>query len=112
MSDSGGVGNLVSGFAVGHFVLLAAITGFTAIFMLLNDVRTRNVAIFVIISYIFYAFTFFAFSPIAAFRQTPFWMLPAFSIFPWDRIGWRGAGQIVFLALATGIFLFQFSRVI
>lgn len=112
MSDAGGVSNIVSAFAIGHFVLLIAISAFTATFLLLKDPTTRNVAIFLIVSYVFYLFTFLAFSPIAAFRQTPFWVLPAFSVFPWHRVGWRGVGQPVFLALATGMFLFQFSRVI
>ena len=111
-SDTGSTGNLVSTFAIGHFVLLLAITAFTIGFLLINDAITRNVAIFVIVSYVFYAFIFLAFSPIAAFRQTMFWALTAFSIFPWQRIGWRGIGHAPFLALATGMFLFQFSRVI
>ncbi len=112
MSDSGGVGGIVSGFAVGHFVLLLSITLFTFLFLLVKDQVTKNIGFFVIISYLFYSFTFFAFSPIAAFRQTPFWMLPAFAVFPWPKIGWRGIGHAPFIALAVGIFAFQFSRVI
>lgn len=112
LSEAGGVSKIVSSFAIGHFVLLVAITAFTISFLLLNDDNTRNVGIFLIVSYVFYLFTFLAFSPIAAFRQTPFWVLPAFSIFPWHRVGWRSVGQPLFLALALGMFLFQFSRVI
>jgi hypothetical protein len=112
MSDAGGVASITSRFAVGHFVLLVAITIFLVAFLLLNDQRTRSVSIFLIVSYAFYVFTFFAFSPIAAFRQTPFWVLPAFSIFPWHKVGWRSIGHFVFLAVAGGMFAFQFSRVI
>ena len=110
-SDDTGAGNL-SGFAIGHYVLLASVTGFTMVFLLQKDSEVRAAGIFVIVSYLTYVFIFTLFSPIAAFRQTPFWMLPAFSIFPWQRLGWRGIGGLGFLALASGIFLFQFSRVI
>lgn len=111
---SGGLDTTTGGseFAVGHFVLLGAISVFTAAFLTLQDKGTRSAGIFVIVSFIFYVLTFFAFSPIAAFRQTPFWMLPAFSLFPWQKVGWRGFGHALFLGLAAGMFAFQFSRVV
>ena len=111
-SDAGGVGNLVQQFAIGHFVLLAFITVLVLAFVLVGDAYTQRVSIFVITSYVLYVFTFLGFSPIAAFRQTPFWMIPAFSIFPWHRVGLRGAGNVLFLGGTLCVFAFQFSRVL
>ncbi|MEA1085877.1 hypothetical protein SFC76_16550 [Sphingomonas sp. CD22] len=110
-SDTNGA-SIVESFAIGHFVLLAGITAFVFMFLVVPDPLLRRLSIFVLFSYGLYLFVFLAFSPVAAFRQTPFWVIPAFSIFPWERVGWRGPAHILFLALALGMFVFQFSRVI
>ena len=112
LSDSGTADTGLTGYAIGHFILLFSITIFTGAFLFLNERETRSAGIFIVVSYALYLFTFLAFSPIAAFRQTPFWMLPAFSVFPWDRVGWRNGGHVAFFGLAAGMFAFQFSRVI
>lgn len=110
-SDAGGA-SLVESYALGHFVLLGGITVFVFAFLVVPDATLRRLGVFVLVSYIMYLFVFLAFSPIAAFRQTPFWVIPAFSIFPWAKVGWRGPAHAVFLAVALGMFAFQFSRVI
>ena len=99
-------------FALAHFVFLAALTGFTGLVVIVDDPRVRRARLFVITSYAVYLFIFFILSPIAAFRQTPFWMLPALAIFPWERVGWRGLPGLLFTAGALGIFVFQFTRVL
>ncbi len=111
LSDEGGISTIQT-FAFGHFVLLAGITVFFFFYIVINDPITRKSSIFVVVGFLVYALMFFAFSPIAAFRQTLFWMLPALSLFPWHRVGWSGPGQIPFLALVLGIFAFQFDRVL
>ena len=102
----------LSQFAGAHFVFLAALSAFVIAFLAIPDRRTRAASVFVLVSYGIYLFIFFGFSPIAAFRQTPFWMLPAVAIFPWQRIGWRGLATPVFCGAMAGIFVFQFSRVL
>lgn len=112
LSDSGGVANLVGQFAIGHFVLLGFVTVLVGAFVMVDDRATRTVSIFVITSYVLYVFTFLGFSPVAAFRQTPFWMIPAFAIFPWQKVGLRGIGNVAFILGCFGVFAFQFSRVL
>ena len=111
LGDDGGLSSIQT-FAFGHFILLAVITAFFFTYLIVRDPITRLTAIFVVAGYVFYLFMFFAFSPVAAFRQTAFWLLPAFSLFPWHRVGWKDMGQLPFLAGAVGIFAFQFSRVL
>lgn len=101
----------LSRFPLAHFIFLAALTGFTGLVLLVDDVRMRRARIYVTTSFAVYLFIFLILSPIAAFRQTPFWMLPALAIFPWQRVGWRGPPGLLFLAGTVVIFLFQFSRV-
>ena len=109
---SGGDNGGLARFAVAHFIFLAALTGFVLAFLTVADRRTRAASVYVLISYAIYLFIFFGFSPIAAFRQTPFWMLPAVAIFPWRRVGWSGLASPVFCLAVSGVFAFQFTRVL
>ena len=110
LSDDGGVSNLGT-YAFGHYLFLLMVTAFFFVYVTAKDPITRVTSISIVAGYLFYILMFFAFSPIAAFRQTPFWLLPAFSLFPWHRIGWTGPGQIPFFGAVVGIFSFQFVRV-
>lgn len=111
LADDGGI-SVIQSFSFGHFVFLFGISLIFFLFIVISDPIARNSAIFVIVGYVFYVFMFFVFSPIAAFRQTPFWLLPAFSIMPWHKLGWKGAGQIPFLVASLVIFVFQFGRIL
>lgn len=110
-SDSG-VTSLAQTFAIGHFILLGTVSLFVLAYVVLGNATTRRTGVFVVVSYLLYVFSFLGFSPIAAFRQTPFWLIPAFSLFPWRNLGWRGGGNVPFLLGVAGVFMFQLSRVI
>jgi hypothetical protein len=110
-TDAGGAAG-TAGYAIGHFILLVCISAFVLAYLLLGNAVTRRTGGFVVVSYLIYVLSFFGFSPIAAFRQTPFWAIPAFSLFPWRTIAWRGGGNVPFLLGVAGVFAFQLSRVI
>ncbi|WP_339688740.1 EpsG family protein [uncultured Parasphingorhabdus sp.] len=94
-----------------HYVFFAFVASMAIIFMLAQTAQSAKLTSYVMISFILYAIIFFTASPIAAFRQTPFWMIPMISVLPWEKIGMNRATAPLFILLCVGLFAFQFQQV-
>lgn len=96
---------------VGHYIFLAFVVLLTAAFMTVQRDASRKLNIFVLVSFALYVLMFFVASPVAAFRQTPFWIMPLISALPWDRLGVRRGTAPVFVLACVVLMVFQFSQV-
>jgi hypothetical protein len=77
--------------------------------MLQKNQRSVELRGYVLSSFvIFVALTF---SPVAAFRQSIYWLLPVMLVFPWRQSGFRGGVLIAVPLVALAIFLFQLNGV-
>lgn len=77
--------------------------------MLQKNQRSVELRGYVLSSFvIFVALTF---SPVAAFRQSIYWLLPVMLVFPWRQSGFRGGVIIAVPLVALAIFLFQLNGV-
>lgn len=96
---------------VGHYIFLVFITMLTMAFVWLQDAYSRRLNVYILTSFAIYVVLFFATSPVVAFRQTPFWIMPLIAVLPWSRIGVQRAVTPMFIAACVGLFFFQFSQV-
>lgn len=79
--------------SITHLIYLAVVSVFFVVFLRTRDERSDRLKGFLIISYLI--FLFLQFSPVSAFRQSQFWMMPALFVFPWDRYVRSGARAVL-----------------
>jgi ABC-type cobalamin transport system permease subunit len=99
-----------TGTQIGHYIFLAFVAMLTFSFMLLRG-ETTKLNIYVISSFAIYVVLFFSSSPVAAFRQTPFWLMPMIATLPWKRLGLNRATTPIFVLACCGLFVFQFYQI-
>lgn len=104
-TDSNSVGR-----QIGHYIFLAFVGILTFIFMLLRG-ETTKLNIYVVSSFAIYVVLFFSSSPVAAFRQAPFWLMPMIATLPWERLGLNRATTPIFVLACCGLFAFQFYQI-
>ncbi len=93
-----------------HYIYLVIVSVFLAVFFVQKDDDCRKFRAYIITSYVI--FLFLQFSPVSAFRQSPFWMMPAIFLFPWFRFSFGGIGTLGLILMCCGIFGMQLSSVI
>ncbi|WP_342659386.1 EpsG family protein (plasmid) [Sphingomonas sp. NY01] len=96
---------------IGHYIFLVFISMLVMAFIYAQNESSRILNIYVLVSYALYVLLFFATSPIVAFRQTPFWIMPLIAVLPWDRLGVRRATAPGFVITCAVLMAFQFSQV-
>lgn len=96
---------------IGHYIFLAFVSLLTVAFLAAQRGAEAKLNMFVLASFALYVVMFFSASPIAAFRQAPFWAMPMIAALPWGRLGLNRATMPVFIVLCVGLFLFQFKQV-
>ncbi len=96
---------------IGHYIFLLFLSVLTVGFLAVQQGAAARLNIFVLASFALYVVMFFSASPIAAFRQAPFWVMPMLAVLPWERLGFNHATAPVFIAGCIGLFAFQFNQV-
>jgi hypothetical protein len=96
--------------SINHYIFLVFITFFLSYYLFLTRKRYDKANSYYIVSYIMYAAIFFVATPVAAFRQTPFWLIPLIGSFPWREAGLVGPVNALFVAASAGVFYFQFQQ--
>lgn len=96
---------------IGHYIFLVFITILTLAFLTVSNEKSRRLNIYVLSSFALYVMLFFSSSPVAAFRQAPFWIMPMIALLPWEALGLRKATAPLFVMACAGLFAFQFSQV-
>jgi hypothetical protein len=94
-----------------HYIFLAFIISLTLAFLIFSSKQTRQLNGYVLVSFVIYLGLFFIVSPVAAFRQTPFWLIPVIAYLPWRRMGVVGPISPVFVTFCVALFYFQFDQV-
>lgn len=94
-----------------HYIFMAFVILFTGTFLISSRKDEENIRIYVISSILIYLFAFIALSPVAAFRQAPFFLIPMISLFPWSKFGIKGPIVFFFILGCAGLFVFQFGQV-
>lgn len=97
--------------SLNHYIFLAFTFIFTAMFFWFSDQEGKIWSGYVLASFAIYLALFFQASPVAAFRQAPFWLLPMIAVFPWHRIGVYKAMAPLFMVFCIALFYFQFDQV-
>lgn len=97
--------------SAGHYLYLLFIVAFLLIYIARSRRDMQDFNIFILSSFFVYVLLFVAISPVAAFRQSPFWLIPVIARYPWQRAGVAGPANILFVAFSIGLFYFQFIQV-
>lgn len=97
--------------SISHYIFLVFVALFTSGFFVFSSAISARINLYILISFCIYFGLFFIASPVAAFRQTPFWLIPMIALYPWDRLGVRSIGTPIFVVLCAGLFSFQFVQV-
>lgn len=96
---------------IGHYIFLAFVTMLTFLFITIKDDESDRLSIFVLASFAVYILLFFSSSPVAAFRQAPFWLMAMIANIPWSRLSIKNSAAVVFVFGCAGLFIFQFNEV-
>ncbi len=96
---------------VGHYIFLVFISTLVLLFIRAQNEVSRRLNVYVLVSFALYVLLFFATSPVVAFRQTPFWIMPLIAVLPWDRLGVLRATGPAFVMVCAVLMIFQFSQV-
>jgi hypothetical protein len=96
---------------IGHYVFLLFITMLTFAFFSLRTERSSRLNIYVLASFALYILLFFSSSPVAAFRQAPFWLMPMILTLPWEKLGLNRITTPAFVLACSGLFVFQFYQI-
>lgn len=94
-----------------HYIYMTFMVLCVAGYSLYNSEATIRLTPYIISSFVIYVALFFFLSPVAAFRQTPFWLIPMMITFPWENISLKGASAPFILIFSVGIFIFQMQSV-
>lgn len=97
--------------SVNHYIFLGISTGMLLAFLFLARGEASRLKIYVISSFLIYIALFIAASPVAAFRQTPFWILPLIGTFPWQRYVTSGPVAFLFVLACEAMFVLQINGV-
>lgn len=96
---------------IGHYIFLLFAFGLTLAFMISARNEAHRLKIYIISSFLLYVVMFFSASPIAAFRQAAFWIIPMIAMLPWERVGINKITTPLFVVACAGLFVFQFQQV-
>ncbi|WP_417794691.1 EpsG family protein [Terasakiella pusilla] len=94
-----------------HLIFFGFVASLTVLFMIAQTTQSKKLTSYVIASFVIYAVIFFSTSPVAAYRQAPFWLISLIAVLPWARVGVKGPTVYVFVMICAGMFAFQFQGV-
>lgn len=97
--------------SLNHYIFLGISSTFLIAYLLMAKEEARRLNIYIVSSYLVYVGLFLAASPVAAFRQTPFWILPMIGTFPWHRLAIKGPVALLFLLACEAMFIVQVDSV-
>lgn len=95
---------------IGHYVFLAFVTMVMVAFLTVSDEKSRRLNVYVLASFALYIMLFFSSSPVAAFRQSPFWLMPMVAAIPWQKFAIKNAAACMFIFGCAALFAFQFNQ--
>lgn len=96
---------------IGHYLFLVFVSFLTITFMAVRDEAAGRLNMYVMASFALYVVMFFSASPVAAFRQTPFWIMPMIAVLPWEKLGLNRATAPLLIIACISLFIFQFGQV-
>ena len=96
---------------IGHYIFLAFVTMLTILFLTIKDDESDRLSVFVLASFAIYILLFFSSSPVAAFRQAPFWLMAMIAAVPWDKLKIKNSTAVIFIFGCSGLFIFQFTQI-
>ncbi|RZK32858.1 MAG: hypothetical protein EOO61_16510, partial [Hymenobacter sp.] len=96
---------------IGHYIFLAFVTLLTILFLIVKNNESERLSVFVLTSFAIYILLFFSSSPVAAFRQAPFWLMAMIATIPWEKLGIKNSTAVVFVFGCAGLFIFQFTQI-
>ena len=96
---------------IGHYVFLVFIAILTFGFFALRTEKSGQLSVYVLASFALYVLLFFSSSPVAAFRQAPFWLMPMILTLPWEKLGLNRVTAPAFILVCSGLFAFQFYQI-
>lgn len=97
--------------SISHYIFLTFAVSYTGAFLVFRTPESVRFNLYVIASFLIYITLFFALSPVAAFRQACFYLLPMTVLFPWRRVGVVAPLAPLFMLATLGFFTFQLSQV-
>lgn len=95
---------------IGHYVFLVFSSFLTLVFFITQEGKARRMNVYILTSFLLYLTMFFSASPVAAFRQAPFWIMPMIAVLPWQRLGVKAVVAPLFVVACGGLFYFQFQQ--
>lgn len=96
---------------IGHYIFLAFVTILTILFLTIKNNESEKLSVFVLTSFAIYILLFFSSSPVAAFRQAPFWLMPMIATLSWEKFGIKNSTAVIFVFGCAGLFIFQFTQI-
>lgn len=106
-SDTAAAGGSSTESSIFHTVYLAFCTIFVGILISSSNDVCKKSRLYIISSYA--VFILLQFSPVTAFRQSVFWMVPAIFIFPWSAYTLHRLGAFPLFITALAVFIYQMS---
>lgn len=110
MQTSTAAGSAIDPISMYDRAYSAIVAVITLAALLQKNQRSVELRGYVLASFII--FVGLTFSPVAAFRQSLYWLLPVMLAFPWRQSGFRGGVVIAVPLVAIVIFLFQLEGVL
>lgn len=96
---------------IGHYIFMAFVTILTMLYLVIKGDESKRLSVFVLVSFAIYILLFFSSSPVAAFRQAPFWLMAMIATIPWEKFKIRNSTAVVFVIGCAGLFIFQFNQI-
>lgn len=97
--------------SINHYIFLGISAAMLLMFLITVKGEASRLKIYMLASFFVYLALFLAASPVAAFRQTPFWILPLIGTFPWRRFIPPGPVSFLFLLACEAMFILQINGV-
>lgn len=97
--------------SLNHYIFLGISAAMLILFLFTARDAARRLNLYMLSSFLIYLALFLAASPVAAFRQTPFWIIPLIGALPWQRFVPRGALALLFVVTCEAMFFVQINGV-
>jgi hypothetical protein len=96
--------------SVAHVIYLGLVSAFALVMLLAPGESCRRMRVYVLLSYTI--FIFLQFSPVTAYRQSQFWVIPAAFVLPWRWFAPIGVRSVLMIVVGALGFLITFSGVV
>ena len=90
-----------------HLYYVISVSAFLMVFLYSNNKACLRSRSYMIVSYVI--FIILSISPVVAFRQSIFWLLPAVALFRWEDFHFSGFGTTFIIIIAGTAFYFGLS---